>query len=326
MAQSTSPPAPDSPAAQLKRSAKTAAAWLWANITIGAFGVWAIGEVFRDSIAPTALCFLVPSAFISAALLITALLAFATGCRRAALAAAVALLFPTFWLFFVENQWVRPRPRGNPAQAIRLVHWNVGPVSRRPEDISRCLVPLQPDVVVLSEIGDRAASQRVATSLGRDYTVCHIRQIAVIARGSLAPARLDERMPSHLYCVDWRSPYGPLLLMTVDLPSRPFYSRQPWLQRVHERIVYLKPDVVVGDFNARRRSHWLGKPPRGYAHAYDEAGAGWSCSWPDGFPLWDIDQCLVGPRVRAIRYDMVGTGASDHRLQYLEFSLATAAE
>lgn len=322
MAGTAPPPVTDTPAAQVKRSARAAAAWLWANVTVGSFGVWIIGEVFRDAITPTALCFLVPSSFVSAALLIAALLAFATGCRRVALAAAVLWLFPTFWLFFVENQWVRPSPRGDPAQALRLVHWNVGPIAGRPETIAERLKPLEADVYVLSELFTPAVSHKVAAALGRDYTVCHIRQIAVIARGSLKVHRPDERMPSRVYCIDWASARGPLILMAVDLPSRPLHSRAPWLQQVHERIAYLKPDLVVGDFNARRRAHWLGTLPKGYAHAYDEAGRGWCYSWPDAFPLWDIDQCILGPRIRPIRYELMATGTSDHRLQRFDFSIA----
>jgi hypothetical protein len=36
-------------------------------------------------------------------------------------------------------------------------------------------------------------------------------------------------------------------------------------------------------------------------------------------PLWAIDQCVVGPRVEALRYELRSTAASDHRLQRLEF-------
>ncbi|MBM4030254.1 MAG: hypothetical protein FJ291_00535 [Planctomycetes bacterium] len=313
---------PESPAAQLKRSARTAAAWFWANVTAGAFGVWAVGEVFRDMHSLTAICFLVPTSLSAAALLIAALLAFACGCRRVALAAAVLWLFPAFWLFFVENQWVRPSPRGDPARALRLVHWNVGPITNRAEVIVKHLKPIGADAYVLSEMFNPVVSSQIAAALGSDYTVCHVRQIAVLARGALKLHERDERMPSRVYTIEWGSSFGRVLLMTVDLPSRPIYSRAPWLQQVHERITYLRPDLVVGDFNARRRAHYLGRPPKGYAHAYDEAGRGWCYSWPDAFPLWDIDQCIIGPRVRAIRYEIAPTGASDHRLQWLEFSIA----
>ncbi|HUT34583.1 MAG TPA: endonuclease/exonuclease/phosphatase family protein [Planctomycetota bacterium] len=317
-------PASETPAAQIARSARSVAAWLWANVTMGAFGVWVVGEVFRDMNSLTGACFLVPTSLCSVALLVAALLAFASGCRRVALAAAVLWLFPTFWLFFVENQWVRPRVRGDPAHALRLVHWNVGPIGGRPGTIAEALKPLNADIIVLSELLGQEVSRQVATTLGRDYTVCHVRQIAVIARGSLRRGPKDERMPSRVYTIEWTSPRGPLKLMAVDLPSRPLYSRQPWLRQVHERIAYIGPDLVAGDFNARRRSHWLGRLPRGYAHAYDAAGTGWCYSWPDGFPLWDIDQCILGPRIRAIRYKLVGTGASDHRLQCFDFSIAPA--
>jgi len=322
MADSSRGPDNDNPVAAVKRSARTVAAWFWANVTIGAFGVWVVGEVLRDRNVVTGACFLVPSAFLSLVLLVAALLAFACGCRRIAVAAALAWCFPTFWVLFVENQWLRPAPRGEPERALRLVHWNIGPVADRWEAVVERLRPLEADACVLSECFTGETSARIAAALGKDFKVCHVRQIAVIARGALELARPDERMPSRLYMVEWKSKVGPLVLMVVDLPSRPLFSRAPWLQQVHDRIAFLKPDMVVGDFNARRRAHWLGNLPRGYEHAYNAAGAGWCYSWPDGFPLWDIDQCILGPRIRPIRYDITPTGVSDHRLQVFDFSLA----
>lgn len=322
MAEHPQSPGAEAPAAVVKRSARTVAAWFWANVIVGAFGVWVVGEVFRDRLSLTGLCFLVPTSLLSAALLVAALLAFASGCRRVALAATLLWLFPTVWLLFVENQWVRPEPQGDPARALRLVNWNVGPISNRPDVVAEFLKPLDADAYVLSEAYSGDAAAKVAKALGEEYRLCHVRQIAVIAKGALQLSQPDERMPSRLYTIEWRSEFGRVLIMAVDLPSRPVYSRAPWLQQVYERIGYLKPDLVVGDFNARRRAHWLGTLPRGYAHAYNEAGVGWGYTWPDGFPLWDIDQCILGPRVRAIRYDLMATGVSDHRLQLFEFSLA----
>ncbi len=315
-------PTNESPSAQVKRSAQTVAAWLFANVIVGAFGVWTIGELFRDSNSITAICFLVPSSFVSAALLVAALLAFACGCRRMSLAAALLWLLPTFWLLFVENQWVRPRARGDRDAALRLAHWNVGPLASRWDVMSEFLGPLGADAYVLSECYQPETSARLAAALGNEFTVCHVRQVAVIARGVVRVVREDERMPNRAYLLEWRSPRGTLSLLVVDLPSRPFYSRAPWLRQVHERIGYLRPDLVLGDFNARRRAHWLGRLPKGYAHAYNEAGIGWCYTWPDGFPLWDIDQCILGPRIRPIRYDLYTTGVSDHRLQWFEFSIA----
>src|SRR5262249_21619073 len=103
------------------------------------------------------------------------------------------------------------------------------------------------------------------------------------------------------------------------LPSSLAIERAPLLARVRGLIEEGRPDLVVGDFNAPRRSLGLSELPDGYAHAYDAAGTGWSYSWPVPIPLWAIDQCVVGPRVEALRYDLRSTAASDHRLQRLEF-------
>ena len=61
--------------------------------------------------------------------------------------------------------------------------------------------------------------------------------------------------------------------------------------------------------------------PEGYHHAYDQAGSGWSYTWPIPCPVWAIDQCIVGPRVQPLRYTQRSTTSSDHRMQIFDFRL-----
>ena len=94
--------------------------------------------------------------------------------------------------------------------------------------------------------------------------------------------------------------------------------RHPLLERVLAMIGARVPDLVLGDFNAPRRSLALSRLPAGFRHAYDAAGSGWSATWPAALPLLAIDQTIVGPRLVVRRYTLRTTRISDHRLQLTE--------
>jgi endonuclease/exonuclease/phosphatase family metal-dependent hydrolase len=92
------------------------------------------------------------------------------------------------------------------------------------------------------------------------------------------------------------------------------------LRRVTDVVVECRPDIIVGDFNAPRRSRALCPLPEGFSHAYDDAGCGWSYTWPVPCPVLAIDQCITGSRVKALKYDLGVSRHSDHRMQILDFA------
>jgi endonuclease/exonuclease/phosphatase family metal-dependent hydrolase len=150
--------------------------------------------------------------------------------------------------------------------------------------------------------------------------------MAIVGRGKLTIGKnlMHDQAWAHL--ATWE-PIGaavgarPLTLLLGHLPSSLLIARHPRLQEIRSLIEMHHPDLIVGDFNTPRRSWVFAHLPKGYAHAYDVAGSGWSYTWPVPCPLWAIDQCIVGPRVEAIRYELHSKWASDHRLQRLQFRL-----
>ena len=82
-----------------------------------------------------------------------------------------------------------------------------------------------------------------------------------------------------------------------------------------------EPDLVVGDFNAPRRSRALSPLPSGFVHAYEAVGSGWSYTWPVLCPLYSIDHCIVGQRIHPVVYNLESSWHSDHRRQVLEFTI-----
>ena len=312
-----------SPRALAVRALAAFADWFWTNVTVGAFGVWLVGQVFRDSSKITSLCFLVPSVVVAAVLLATALLARLCTCRRIALAALVLSAGPAIATLCVENRWLPPRPRGDPAQRMRLVHWNVGASPAGVEATIAQLKACKPDACVLSELYSAEDAARILAALGPGYAHTQRHHMALIARGRTRFVLPDARIARRAYFVEWESPAGVLTVLLVDAPSTYHHARL--LGEIRKRIDAHRPDLTAGDLNASRRSRALARLPEGYAHAYEAVGAGWSATWHDRYPLWDIDQCILGPRIRPIRYRLKSTGVSDHRMGVLDFSVGEAA-
>ena len=93
-----------------------------------------------------------------------------------------------------------------------------------------------------------------------------------------------------------------------------------------EAVAREKPDLVVGDFNAPRRSWRLSRLPDGYRDAYDVAGAGWAGTWPSPLPIWSLDHVLAGPGVRVRSYRLPLSWRSDHRPQLVEVEVPRRPE
>jgi endonuclease/exonuclease/phosphatase (EEP) superfamily protein YafD len=234
---------------------------------------------------------------------------------------ALLALAPAAVALLVECRWA-PGPAAPAAggATLRVVHWNVSGGWVGPELQAREIAGHRPDLVVLSEAPERVA-RRVAPALP-GFRHATFGSLTLLAR-ELADGEWLER-DRRLQVV--RARFGwdgrTWSVLAVNLGSSLLEPRDPSLRRVVGQLERQRPDLVVGDFNAPRRSRALGRLPPGWRHAYDEAGAGWSATWPVPVPLLAIDQALVGPRLRTTAYRLSGTPWSDHRLQVVELVAA----
>ena len=146
--------------------------------------------------------------------------------------------------------------------------------------------------------------------------------LAVVGRGTVhADGWLADRDGFRVQAVTWDYAGHTTRLFVLDLPSDVWVARGPLLREVVALMARHRPDLVVGDFNAPRRSWALADLPAGYAHAYHTAGGGWGYTWPVPVPVYALDHCLHGPRVRPVRYELGGlAGNSDHRYQVFDFT------
>jgi len=296
------------------------------------FLVWAVGQLFRDRWWITGLCFYLPSPAVFVTLAGSAVFLSRKFGKGSAILVALLALPPLVFVALVENRWWPPtRPEAR-SDDLRVVHWNVAHGRKsaygwyRMEDD---LVEQAPDgdLYVFSESLTSNLLQHCAQKLGmREHTVWRHREIGVVARGQWKLVANLSRDPISLYVFQWTFDGRNLRVMVVDLPSSIFVGRDTMLFYVRTMIAAEAPDLVLGDFNAPRRSWFLSKLPDGYTHAYDDVGWGWSYTWPVPVPLWAIDQCLVGPRIEPVDYTLRTSLASDHRIQILDYRLKPSGQ
>jgi endonuclease/exonuclease/phosphatase (EEP) superfamily protein YafD len=282
---------------------------------------WGVGQVFRDQSWATGLCFYLPSPLVACGLLLVAVRSWRHSRRRTAFAVALLALAPFFFIAGIENQWTNRTPAGTSGD-IRLVHWNIMHGTLGWSRVRERLVDAHGDFYLVSEMPADKPLEPLLAELGPDFVGVRIDSMAVLARGSLAARALPtDSGKVQAFYVTWTWHGRELGILAVDLPSRLSVARDPLLKEVRALMLVTRPDLVLGDFNAPRRSAVLADLPAGYEHAYGRAGSGWGYTWPVPIPLWAIDQCLVGPRVIPRGYELHSTAASDHRLQFLRFAL-----
>jgi endonuclease/exonuclease/phosphatase (EEP) superfamily protein YafD len=302
------------------------------------FGLWLLGELLADSFFWSQYLFYIPAPAVAAALLALTLILLPLDWRKGLLVLVAAGL-PLLVTVQVENKLLRPMPplsRSPEPGTLRLVHWNLNggyPDDRGPQ--VRLLENLNADLYLFSELHrNRMAKEFLANLELRDgpgsWTLQLIEPLLVVDRDAVwqEEVLVDTRW-LRVTVASWKTSGTVLELMFVDGISDVTVSRNPQLESLVQLIEYQKPDLVIGDFNAPRRSRALRDLPEGYHHAYDVAGAGWSYTFPatdHTLPFLAIDQCIVGPRIRPLVYRLGPHYGTDHRLQIVDFEIIDSAQ
>lgn len=287
--------------------------------------LWGVGQGYRDSYWVTGLLFYVPTPIVVAACLFVLLIAVWRRCWQTALVAVMLAVPPMFMLGWIENRLFNaPSSYGdNPSantdvRKLTLIHWNIK--GAKPDgDTSgarRLLSELDADIFVLSDapwVTRRLTLKNMSTlQLGR---------MAVYAAGEIRVLEDLSQGPLKSYLLSWQSPGGQLKILLGDITSSLAIHRAPYLSMLTNSLYGYRADLLVGDLNAPRRSQALAELQPGYRHAYDEAGSGWSYTWPWPIPVYAIDNCIVGPKIKIYQYKTISSSYSDHKLQWLSFSV-----
>ena len=298
---------------------------------------WAFGQLLRDVNWFTGMCFYIPSPVLALFLAGGAVAKSCQAIRRRrplwpSLYLVVLASAPAFFVVALECHspptTAQPTPERSPDErAVSLVHWNVLYGQLGWEGVEETLAGLEAEIYALSELAPDTDVEATAKRLGSGYTGLRMENMAVFARGRLSDPRWVYKCRNmDAFQVDCHVGDGrPVRVLVADLASDLRVARNPLLKRFRRVLRREQPDVVVGDFNAPRRSRALRKLPLGYQHAYELCGSGWSYTWPVPLPVYAIDQCIVSPDLDVARYDLRSTRFSDHRLQQLWFRRPVAA-
>ena len=291
------------------------------------FGGWCVGQVFLDRTWLTGLLFYIPSPVVLGCLAGAAIWNGRTGFPRLSGVAILASMPVLFMILMAENHFRAPttssdaKPRSSaPASQVTLVHWNVASARLGWQRVRDKLTAQRAEIYVLSEPpAPGRIRQWQTTDLGADYDAKWFGKMFVVAAGTIHDERwLVRTRNSHVCSFRWSHKEMSMHVFGVDLISNLDVHRDPLLKQLNDLIQEHQPDIVVGDFNAPRRSYRLQHLPTGYRHAYDLAGTELGYTWPIPIPVYSLDQCIVGHDLQVLRYDLQ-TSFSDHRLQRLEF-------
>jgi endonuclease/exonuclease/phosphatase family metal-dependent hydrolase len=289
----------------------------YSGLCFVAASAWALGQYTGDASWFLGLCFYIPSPFVALTSAVASLCCLRRSWNGSALLHAGFSTAACVFVFGIENHWSKRETPVPSENALRVVHWNTGNGISHDRAISRVLKGLEADIVVLSEepLHPNQARQLEA-DLGAGYTVAGHAEYSFAIRGgshNVVAQEFVANLPQIL--VVFRVRGRDFRVLVCDLPSSVMKPRRPWLTEIRRLIVKYRPDLVVGDFNAPRRSNQLRRLPDGYRHAYDEAGTGWGYTWPTLAPMWAIDQTIVGPDWEAVHYSLRQTRQSDHAAQ-----------
>ena len=286
--------------------------------------LWGIGQIWRDITWLTGLCFYIPSPLLWAWLVVVAGWLFSIRHRRACTAALLLSVAPACMVLLVENQWRRPEAQAVSAEGerpLRIVHWNVQRARRGWDRVIDRLLSMDADAYFLSEHTNDLSLERF-----EGYDTMHFLGMAVVVRGEINGRKtLRSEGPHFTFATEWISEHGPINVIMADVGAYLTIHREKELKVLNEQIRERRPDLVIGDLNAPRRSNQLSPPVDGYRHAYEAVGAGWSYTWPVPIPMYAIDQLLLGERIEPVEYELITSRRSDHRLQRFEFHLRDGA-
>lgn len=246
--------------------------------------------------------------------------------RRALLWSAMLLGIGTY-LFFLENRPLRTEPQV-PTGALTIVHWNISSSDREERRATpERAIALDADIVILTDAyvapWRNRARERYGESvyLERSNPFGIISQLPILERRPLVAV---DRIYALLLRIDATSTAigREISILAIDLPSELELSRMEIAKRLRELLIEVEgapeniADIVIGDFNITRGSASLRALLPNMRHAWNDAGRGWSGSYPREFPIAHIDHTFINPRsLRVVDYELLDLDLVRHRAQ-----------
>ncbi len=237
--------------------------------------------------------------------------------RWAAAAVTIAVGLAVWHLAVMHVIAIRPPA---PDGAARVVVWNVRHGKHGFASIEDELIDLDPDVIGLIEGGDDSDRRRAAWAAAfPDHEAFYGKSgLILLVRGAIVRSRV-ERLGDEGRAIVAELVVGSqrVRVVLVDVKTDRFDPRGPVFEAL-ESLVAALPDgplLVAGDFNTPHNSvhfdRWRNE--LNLTHAFESAGIAGRATWPDPFPVIEIDHAWVNGSLSVHRCRHPDVASSDHR-------------
>ena len=227
-------------------------------------------------------------------------------------------LFLFAWTFGVD--WGIWRTKSVLPTDLVVVHWNATWPGKELElDVTYDAIgSVDPDLVVITEPGRFGWADIVKDFLSTWPYVTRSAGIVLLSREPVRSVRpIIASGGVTLVQVQLDLAGVERSLWVVDLPSDPSRSRP----EIFDRLLTLAaskntpaPDLLLGDLNVTRHSRSLARSFPDLVSCFDQAGSGWSGTWPRALPLWQLDQTMIGPAFECRHFEVLDPGYGRHRM------------
>lgn len=207
----------------------------------------------------------------------------------------------------------QPNPL-EPAGSFEVTLWNAGRnLWKMPREWPALAGP-DTKLVVLVEAGS------FSDSTWQAFTACHPDLtwqrldggIVVGVRGRiLASASLGDRPQFRCHRVRVEIDGLDYTVVAVDIPSPPWLSRQPYLERIHD-VSSPTRCLILGDFNTPPTARGFDRWRSTLSLANESQTRGFQETWCYGMPLLTLDQLWLSADLVAVGARQTATLRSDH--------------
>ncbi|MCH7988723.1 MAG: endonuclease/exonuclease/phosphatase family protein [Planctomycetes bacterium] len=302
--------------------------WLLFSLTAGSLLISLAGVIVRltlrdRSLLSAILFYSTPPLVLTALLFFSAGLLFVRKCRKLStgvFAAGILCLIWTFQTSFYHNS---ERP---PDDSIPVLFWNVSHGVMGWSAIAEEIQRSKPQLIGLVEGGKNDEFMREFWSLEfPDYErKVFDGGLVLLVKGNILKTdsgRLGSR--SRFASAEILLDGLKVTVVLVDICSEPWISRREPLEKLTAvlREKNHKPLLLMGDFNTPPDSLFLRGIRRDLVNAFEEAGDGYSATWPIPVPVLTLDQVWVNKGIEVHRCLLGWSVLSDHRPVLSEITL-----
>ena len=228
----------------------------------------------------------------------------------------ITLILIVVWLM-TSYKWGKADADVHMQKSIRVFLWNVACMEHPNSELVQRIQETSPDIVGIIEAGGVITpALHFYKATFPDYSIRRL------------PGNMMCFIRGKIHAIDYytlgdRSRYLVLEIsinkeayhvILVDIVSNPFISRRNSLRNLLDTSLSYNRTFVMGDFNTPYNSVFFQEYKQQYYHAFQEAGSGFTATWPYGVPLLQIDHIWTSKELLPVHMEKTYHWSSDHAL------------